>query len=115
MAHFTARTWHALFIEMQAHTGNSQCAIKRGRMWPKPHVTKQIGNGSRFDYARIAQWQIANRSHCLFKLAGNTGTLTGVIAVVGARCKLVYQELPVLQHKHFNHEQPDYLELLRNL
>src|SRR4051812_626538 len=115
MAHFAARTWHALFIEVQAHTGYSQRAIKRRWMWTKPHVTKQIRNGRRLDHTRISQWKIANRAHCLFKLAGNTGALTGVITVVGTRSKLVYQELLIFQHEHLNHEQSNYLKLLRNL
>src|SRR3954471_13632865 len=67
MAHFAGRTWHALFIEVQAHAGYSQRAIKRRRLLTKPHVTKQIRNGRRLDPPRISQWKIANRAHCLFK------------------------------------------------
>ena len=63
----------------------------------------------------LSQWKIANRTDCLLKLAGNTGALTGVIAVVRTRRKLVYQELLIFQHEHLNHEQANYLELLRNL
>src|SRR4051812_32081244 len=72
MTHLSSGTRHALFVEVQAHTGYSQRAIKGRRMWTKPHVTKQIRNGSRLDHTRISQWKIANRTDCLLKLAGNT-------------------------------------------
>src|SRR5581483_3217033 len=100
---------------MQPHARDREREVKGRRFRAEPYIPKQIGDGSRFDHRRISQRQIADRTHSLLELAGDTSALAGVITVVRTRSKFVHQQLAVFKDEHLDDKQSNDLKLLCDL
>ena len=73
--------------------GTASAAAKFGRRWSSQTSPSRFTMAAGRDERRIAERQIAGRSHQLLKLAGDAAALALVVAVVRTRRELIHQQL----------------------
>src|SRR5262245_6881527 len=113
MTHLAAGARAALSIEMQADPRLRQRRLEWRRSM-LPQLTEQIADGAGPENSRVAERQIADRSHDLLELTRRARDLRLVIRVVGARRKLVDEQRSVREQEYLDRENPLERERFRD-